>query len=58
MATPGNAIDSTYDALMSTTLRNYRPKMSDNIFKKTPLLYWLNEKGRKRKDDGGTYIII
>ena len=57
MATPGNAIDSTYDALMSTTLRNYRPKMSDNIFKKTPLLYWLNEKGRKRKDDGGTYIV-
>ena len=57
MATPGNQISSSYDALLSTTLRNYSSKLTDNIFKKTPILYWLNENGRKRKEDGGTYIV-
>lgn len=46
-----------FDALLSTTLSNYRNKLTDNIFNKVPLFYWLNQKGRKRTEDGGTDIV-
>lgn len=55
----------TYDALLTTTLANYRKKMIDNIFDEYPTLSWLNGKlgeamrGEKRLRllDGGESIV-
>jgi len=51
---PGNA---NFDALLSTTLANYRPQLTDNIFSARPLTYFLMDKGRIRMVDGGTKIV-
>ena len=51
---PGNA---NFDALLSTTLANYRPQLTDNIFTARPLTYFLMDKGRIRMVDGGTKIV-
>ena len=53
----GISVTDTYDALLSTTLRNYSRKLRDNIFDKFPFLNWLRAKGRVQMEDGGTYII-
>ena len=50
----GNA---NFDALLSTTLANYRPQLTDNIFTARPLTYFLMDKGRIRMVDGGTKIV-
>ena len=47
-----------YDAIMSTTLDNYRNTLVDQIMKDVPYWYWLDKKGRKRIEDGGANIII
>lgn len=62
---PGVTQTRTIDALLSTTLANYRNKLEDNIFDQYPLLSWLNGKlgtisrGSKLKKlkDGGETII-
>ena len=46
-----------YDALLSTTLANYRDKLTDNVFTARPLTYFLSEKGRIRMENGGTKIV-
>lgn len=58
MAASNMSTTDTYNALLSTTLRNYRKKLEDNIFIGLPLFYWLNEKGRKRTLDGGYSIMV
>lgn len=50
----GNA---NFDALLSTTLANYRKQLTDNIFTARPLTYFLTDKGRIRMVDGGTKIV-
>lgn len=50
----GNA---NFDALLSTTLANYRDKLTDNVFTARPLTYWLMDKGRIRTESGGTKIV-
>jgi len=50
----GNA---NFDALLSTTLANYRDKLTDNVFTARPLTYWLSDKGRIRTETGGTKIV-
>lgn len=50
----GNA---NFDALLSTTLANYRKQLTDNIFTARPLTYFLMDKGRLRMVDGGTKIV-
>ena len=50
----GNA---NFDALLSTTLANYRSQLTDNVFSARPLTYWLMDKGRIRMLDGGTKIV-
>ena len=50
----GNA---NFDALLSTTLANYRPQLTDNVFSARPLTYWLMDKGRIRMVNGGTKIV-
>jgi len=50
----GNA---NFDALLSTTLANYRDKLTDNVFTARPLTYWLMDKGRIRTESGGTKLV-
>lgn len=50
--------NSSFDALLSTTLANYRKKFSDNLSKSFFLYYWMNQKGRKTLIDGGESIVI
>jgi hypothetical protein len=50
----GNA---NFDALLSTTLANYRAQLTDNVFTARPLTYMLMEKGRIRMLNGGTKIV-
>jgi hypothetical protein len=50
----GNA---NFDALLSTTLANYRDQLTDNVFTARPLTYFLMDKGRIRMLDGGTKIV-
>jgi len=47
-----------YDALLSTTLANYRKEFADNFSRSFFLMYWLNEKGRKKPEDGGESIVV
>ena len=51
---PGN---DNFDALLSTTLANYRDKLTDNVFTARPLTYWLSDKGRIRTESGGTKLV-
>lgn len=58
MAIQQMALSDTYNALLTTTLRAYRPKLVDNITRGLPLLWWLTDKGRKRTQNGGHSIIV
>ena len=49
--------NSNFDALLTTTLANYRDQLTDNIFTARPLTYMLMEKGRIRMLNGGTKIV-
>jgi len=51
------AVNANFDALLSTTLANYRDKLTDNVFTARPLTYWLMDKGRIRTETGGTKIV-
>lgn len=46
-----------FDALLSTTLANYRDQLTDNVFTARPLTYFLMDKGRIRMLSGGTKIV-
>ncbi len=47
----------SFDDLLSTTLKNYRTTLVDNIFKSTVLLNHLNERGRVVVETGGYSIV-
>ena len=49
--------NTNFDALLSTTLANYRSQLTDNVFSARPLTYMLMEKGRIRMLNGGTKIV-
>jgi hypothetical protein len=49
--------NSNFDTLLSTTIANYRKRLTDNVFLARPLTYFLMEKGRMRMDNGGTKIV-
>lgn len=49
--------NSNFDAILSTTLANYRDQLTDNIFTARPLTYHLMNKGRIRMLNGGTKIV-
>lgn len=53
---PATTESRTWNALLSTSLANYRPVLHDNIFKDNVVLFWLDQSGRKRKEDGGHRI--
>ena len=46
-----------FDALLSTTLANYRDQLTDNIFTARPFTYFLQDNGRIRMLNGGTKIV-
>jgi hypothetical protein len=47
----------SFDALLSTTLKNYTPRIEDNIFSNLTLLYFLKEAGNIEKVSGGEQIV-
>lgn len=49
--------NSSFDAIMSTTLKHYTPKLEDNIFGNSTLLYWLKEAGNIEKVSGGEQLV-
>jgi len=51
----GNAL---FDELLSTTLKNYIPKLTDNIFSARPLFYALTNGQTIRRISGGTKIVV
>jgi len=51
-----SSVTDNYDALLSSTLRNYQPKLKDNVTKGNKVLAWLDSKGRFRKVSGGHQI--
>jgi len=48
----------TYNSLYSTTLRNFRAKLYDQIFNQNVIWALLHDKKRKKVMDGGTEIVI
>ena len=50
--------NSNYDAILSTTLAHYIPKLEDNVFTARPLTYWLTSKDRIKKISGGAKIVV
>lgn len=46
-----------FDTLVSTTLKNYRANLADNITAHQVLWYQLKERGFVREDEGGTSIV-
>jgi hypothetical protein len=51
------AVNANYDYLLSTTLDNYRKKLTDNVFEKLVLLWFFKEKNRARMLSGGLKIV-
>jgi hypothetical protein len=47
-----------FDALLSTTIANYRDKFADNLSQSFLLMYWLTTQGRKLTEDGGESIVV
>lgn len=47
----------SFDALVSTTLKNYRKTLSDNITGHQALWFQMKSKGFVREDEGGTSIV-
>jgi hypothetical protein len=52
-----STVNANFDAMLTTTLANYRKTLTDNVFTARPLTYFLMEKGRMRYLNGGTKIV-
>ena len=50
-------MDPNVGVLLSTTLKNYRKTLTDNIFKSNALFYQLKEMGAVKEEDGGERIV-
>jgi hypothetical protein len=58
MASPGqSALFTTFTELVSTTYRNHKKEIANNIETHNALLRYLNDGGRKRMVDGGLSIV-
>lgn len=49
--------NSSFDTILSTTLKHYTPTLEDNIFSNVTLLYWLREAGHIEKVSGGQSLV-
>lgn len=50
--------NSSFDALLSTTLQKYLPTLEDNVFSARPLVYFIKQADNMRKQSGGTSIVV
>ena len=50
--------NSNFDEILSTTLKNYIPKLTDNIFSARPLFYALTNGQTIRRISGGSKIVV
>ena len=50
--------NSNFDEILSTTLKNYVPKLTDNIFSARPLFYALTNGQTIRRISGGATIVV
>lgn len=53
-----SSVTDNYDALLSSTLRAYSPKLRDNVSRGNKFLAYLDSKGRFRKQDGGFQVTV
>lgn len=49
---------SDYDSIIATTLKNYLPKLEDNVFSARPLVFFLKQAGQIRQISGGNKIVL
>lgn len=54
----GNQNTINYDAILATSLFNYRRKLQDNISKSNPFFYKIQENGMYQSEDGGVSIQV
>jgi len=47
-----------YDSIVATTLKNYLPKLEDNVFSARPLVFFLKQAGQIRQIGGGNKIVL
>ena len=47
-----------YDVILSTTLKNYLPKLEDNVFTARPLVFFLKQADQIRTIKGGSKIVL
>lgn len=47
-----------FDAIVATTLKNYLPKLEDNVFTARPFVFFLKQAGQIRTISGGTTIVL
>lgn len=58
MASPGQSdLFTTFTELVSTTYRNHKKEVADNVSEHNALFRRLDKKGRKRREDGGLSIV-
>ena len=57
MAIP-SSLTLNYDALLTTTLFNYQPKLADNITQGCKFLNYLRDKGQFKRLDGGERVAV
>jgi hypothetical protein len=50
--------NSAFDQILSTTLKNYIPKLADNVFTARPLFYALTNGQTIRRISGGAKIVV
>jgi hypothetical protein len=49
--------DPNLSEIVTTTLRNRREKLADNVLTHNPVLNWLNRKGNVQLADGGQNLV-
>lgn len=58
MATPGQStLFTTFTELVTTTYRNHKKELADNVSEHNALFRRLTQKGRVRREDGGLSIV-
>jgi len=57
MATPGTTTFTTFTELVTTTFRNHRKELADNVTHHNALFRRITEKGNVRLEDGGLSIV-
>ena len=50
--------NSDFNEILSTTLKNYVPKLADNVFTARPLFYALTNGQTIRRINGGAKIVV